>query len=226
MTIILIRTLILYCVVVFSVRLMGKRQLGELQPSELVITILVSNIATLSLEDVEIPLLHGILPILVLVCFEVLISQVSLKSERIRRWISGSPKIIIQGGVIDQQMLRELRFSVDDLMTSLRTNGVFDITDVRYAIVETNGTVSVCLQSAKQPAQRGDVHAAEDLPDPPEVLIADGKLREGALQSTGLTREWLQSILRERGLRLRDVFLLTADSAAKFHLVTQEKRCV
>ena len=181
--------------------------------------------AALSLEDEEIPLLHGILPILVLVCFEVLISQVSLRSEHIRRWISGSPKILIRGGVIDQQMMRELRFSVDDLMTSLRTNGVFDIADVQYAIVETNGTVSVCLRSAKQPAQRGDVHAAEDLSDPPEVLVADGQLREEALVSTGLTQEWLHALLRERGLRLRDVFLLTADSAATIHLVTQERRC-
>ena len=160
-----------------------------------------------------------------LVCFEVLISQVSLRSEHIRRWISGSPKILIRVGVIDQQMMRELRFSVDDLMTSLRTNGVFDIADVQYAIVETNGTVSVCLRSAKQPAQRGDVHAAEDLSDPPEVLVADGQLREEALVSTGLTQEWLHALLRERGLRLRDVFLLTADSAATIHLVTQERRC-
>ena len=121
-------------------------------------------------------------------------------------------------------MMRELRFSVDDLMTSLRTNGVFDIADVQYAIVETNGTVSVCLRSAKQPAQRGDVHAAEDTPDPPAVLIADGQLREQALTSAGFTREWLQSFLREHDLKLRDVFLLTADSAARIHLVTQERR--
>ena len=141
MTIVLLRTLVLYLLVIGAVRLMGKRQLGELQPSELVITILISNIATLSLEDEEIPLLHGILPILVLVCFEVLISQVSLKSERIRRWISGSPKVLIRGGVIDQQMMRELRFSVDDLMTSLRTNGVFDIADVQYAIVAENAVI-------------------------------------------------------------------------------------
>ena len=223
MTIILLRTLILYAVVVFSVRLMGKRQLGELQPSELVITILVSNIATLSLEDVEIPLLHGILPILVLVCFEVLVSQLSLKSVRIRRWISGSPKIIIRSGVIDQQMLRELRFSVDDLMTSLRTSGVFDLADVQFAVVETNGTVSVCLHPARQPAQRGDIGAVEDLPDPPEVIIADGQLRTEALAGKGLTREWLRGVLRERGLTVPEIFLLTADSAARFRLVPKER---
>ena len=121
MSILLIRALIVYIIVIFSVRLMGKRQLGELQPSELVITILVSNIATLSLEDTEIPLLRGILPILALVCFEVVMSWCSLKSVRLRRMISGSPKIIIRNGEIDQEMLHALRFSVDDLMSTLRT---------------------------------------------------------------------------------------------------------
>jgi uncharacterized membrane protein YcaP (DUF421 family) len=223
MTIILIRTLILYFVVVFSVRLMGKRQLGELQPSELVITILVSNIATLSLEDVEIPLLHGILPILVLVCFEVLISQLSLRNARIRRLISGSPKAIIRSGVIDQQMMRELRFSVDDLMTSLRTNGVFDISEVQYAVVETNGTVSVCQCPAQQPARRGDLCTVPDAPDPPEVIVADGELRSDALTSAGLSQDWLHSVLRERRLHLHDVFLLTADRSGQYHLTAKER---
>ena len=222
MTIILIRTLILYFVVIFSVRLMGKRQLGELQPSELVITILVSNIATLSLEDVEIPLLHGILPILVLVCLEVLVSWASLKSVRIRRWISGSPKIIIRNGIPDQHQLRELRFSVDDLMTSLRSNGVFDLNDVQFAVVETSGTVSVCLKSACQPAERADVHAAADTGDPPQLIIADGQLRTQALLAAGLTHEWLQGILRDRKLQLQDIFLMTADRSARFCLVRRE----
>ena len=224
MTIILIRTLLLYIVVIFSVRLMGKRQLGELQPSELVITILVSNIATLSLEDLEIPLLHGILPILMLVCLEVLASWISLRSVRIRRWISGSPKIIVKGGVIDQAQLRELRFSVDDLLTSLRTNGVFDIRDVQYAVVETNGAVSVCLRSASQPATRGDVHAADNADDPPQLIISDGQLREQGLTAAGLTSEWLQSILQEHHLKLQDVFLLTADRSARILLVRRERR--
>lgn len=224
MTIILIRTLVLYFVVVFSVRLMGKRQLGELQPSELVITILVSNIATLSLEDVEIPLLHGILPILVLVCFEVLISWVSLKSVRVRRLISGSPKIIIHDGQLDQKMLHELRFSIDDLMTSLRTNGVFDLDEVQYAVVETNGTVSVSLKSAHQPAERQDVHADKCPLDPPQVIVADGKLRETALTSLGLDRNWLDAVLRTHSARLGEIFLMTADKARAVRIIRQEGR--
>ena len=221
MPIILLRTAVLYLVVVCSVRLMGKRQLGELQPAELVITILVSNIATLSLEDADIPLLHGILPILVLVCLEVLVSQVTLKSVRVRRLICGRPKVIIRGGVIDQQMLRELRFSVDDLMAALRTGGVFDASEVQFAVVETNGAVSVSLYAAHQPARRGDVHAAESS-EPPEILIADGQLREEALVSTGLTRAWVREKLEAHGLSEREVFLLTADRSGRYFLVPRE----
>lgn len=222
MTIILLRTLILYFVVVFSVRLMGKRQLGELQPSELVITILISNIATLSLEDREIPLLHGILPILVLVCFEVLISFLSLKSLRIRKWISGSPQIIIRDGVIDQNMLHELRFTIDDLMTSLRTNGIFDVNEVQFAIVETNGTVSFNLKSPYQPAQRGDVSAAENSEDPPQIVISDGQLREAALSSIGFDRAWLDNVLQRNAVRLGEVFLMTADKAQRIRIIRRE----
>ena len=222
MTIILIRTLVLYFVVVFSVRLMGKRQLGELQPSELVITILVSNIATLSLEDVEIPLLHGILPILVLVCFEVLVSWVSLKSVTLRRWISGTPKVIIHGGEIDQNMLHELRFSVDDLMTSLRTNGVFDVSEVQYAVVETNGTVSVQLKSPFQPAQRRDVGAVQAEPDPPVLVIADGNVRKAGLHAIGNGMDWLREQLTRRGFTLRNIFLMTSDRAGKLNIIEKK----
>lgn len=224
MTIILIRTLLVYFIVIFSVRLMGKRQLGQLQPAELVITILVSNIATLSLEDLDIPLMQGILPILALVCFEVIISWVSLKSVRIRRWISGSPKIIIRDGNIDQEMLRSLRFSVDDLMTTLRTNGVFAVEDVQFAIVETNGTISVYEKSAQQPATKEDVHTAKNSVDPPQIIIADGKLRDKALEAIGLDMQWVDMILRTAEVRIPDVFLMTADKACKYNIVKKEGR--
>ena len=139
----LIRAVILYILVIFSVRLMGKRQLGELQPSELVITILVSNIATLPLEDTDIPLIIGITPILALVCFEVLMSWVILRFPAMRKIISGKPKIVVRGGKPDDHALRELRLSMDDLKAALRSEDVFDFADVKYAIIETNGSISV-----------------------------------------------------------------------------------
>ncbi len=219
MTIVLIRSLILYFVVMFSIRLMGKRQLGELQPSELVITILISNIATLSLEDIEIPLLHGILPILALVCYEVITSWISLKSIRFRRLISGTPKIIIRDGIIDQEMLKTLRFSVDDLMTALRMGGIFFIEEVQFAVVETNGSVSVYQKPSAQPATKQDVHAVPSCFDPPQIIIADGQLREKALASIQLDHAWLEQILTRAGLSVSDIFMLTADRTSRYQLI-------
>ena len=205
---IFIRALILYFVVIFSVRLMGKRQLGELQPSELVITILISNIATLPLEDTAIPLLPGILPILSMVCFEVIISWFSLKSRRLRRVICGSPKIIIRNGQIEQDTMRELRLSIDDLMTALRGNQVFSIEEVQFAIVETTGSISVYLKKEHQPftLQDADLH-----PKTPVTLIADGTLSRNALHSLQKEHSWVAAELQRRKLQEKDVFLLTAD---------------
>ncbi len=143
MLVTIIRSIILYILVILAVRLMGKRQLGELQPSELVITILISNIATLPLEDTDIPLLTGMTPIFVLVCLEVLISWVTLRFPKLRKFISGSPKIIITDGKIDRKALTDLRLSEADVMSALRSQQVFDIKEVQQAVVETNGSISV-----------------------------------------------------------------------------------
>lgn len=219
MTIVFIRSFILYLVVTFSVRLMGKRQLGELQPAELVVTILISNIATLALEDIEIPLLHGILPILALVCYEVIASWFSLKSVRFRNWISGSPKILIQNGRIDQNMMKILRFSVDDLMSALRMSGVFFIEEVQFAVVETNGSVSVYQKSAYQPSEKQDLQAIQPCCDPPQTIIADGKLRETALSAIGQDRQWLNTVLKQEKISIKDIFILTADKSCAYHLI-------
>ena len=174
MSVVLIRSLILYIVVIFGVRLMGKRQLGELQPSELVITILISNIATLPLEDTSIPLILGILPILTLVCFEALMSWVTLKSLRMRRIISGRPKIVVRDGQIEQATMQDLRLSVDDLMTALRQQQVFDISQVQFAVMETTGTISVYLKAECQPLTPADITLKKTAQNPPVAVIQDG----------------------------------------------------
>lgn len=223
MFIILIRAAILYTVVIFSIRLMGKRQLGEIQPSELAITILISNIATLSLEDIGIPLLRGILPILALVCFEVLSSWASLRFVGFRRLVSGSPKIIIREGNLDQEMLRSLRFSVDDLMTALRANGVFRITDVQFAIVETNGSVSVYQKQAVQPAEKQDVHVRKQDNDPPQVIAAEGKLRQKALAAAGKNESWLNAVLAKQNITVEDIYLMTADKDNSVYIIPKKE---
>ena len=205
MCVVLIRSLLLYLLVIFAVRLMGKRQLGELQPSELVITILVSNIATLPLEDVDIPIVVGVTPIFALVCYEVIVSWVSLKSQRLRKLMSGSPKIIIKDGKIDPQVMKDLRFSVDDLMMSLRGKDIFDLSEVQYAIVETTGSLSVMTNETTDC-------------DPPQVVVSDGKIVAPALKNLGLNESKIGRVLKKASAKLSEVLIMTADTEGNFYI--------
>lgn len=222
MSVVLIRSLILYIIVIFGVRLMGKRQLGELQPSELVITILISNIATLPLEDTNIPLLVGILPILTLVCYEVIMSWVTLKSLRMRRIISGRPKIVIRNGQIEQATLRDLRLSVDDLMTALRTNQIFDPSQVQFAIMETTGTISVYPKADYQPLTQGDINLHKPSMNPPVVVIQDGCVMEKSLVMIDQNHIWLNQKLAEHRLTTDQVFLMLSDSTGSCTIIQKK----
>ncbi|MGN0647725.1 MAG: DUF421 domain-containing protein [Oscillospiraceae bacterium] len=219
-----LRGAVLYPLVIFAVRLMGKRQIGELQPAELVVTILISNIATLPLEDHNLPLLMGVVPVLVLVSFEVIVSWLSLRFRGFRKLISGSPKIIVKDGVIDQQMMKTLRFSLDDLMTALRSSGVFDMNEVQMAVVETNGSVSVYQKTAYQPATKGDVVTDLQPECPPEVLIADGEVSLEGMTAAGYTNKRLQTLLKQQKVTAEEVFLLTVNEKGLHCLVKKEHR--
>lgn len=218
MSIILIRSLILYLLVIFAVRLMGKRQLGELQPSELVITILVSNIATLPIEDVSIPVIVGVTPILSLVCFEVIMSWLILKFPKLRKIVSGSPKVIISNGKIDCHTLSELRLSVDDLMTALRGGDVFDLSDVQYAIVETTGSFSVMKKQTSDTPNRDDMKIKAQCSDPPMLVVSDGVMLENALDSLNMKRAAVDGILKKSGKKMEDVLIMTADKSGKVYI--------
>ena len=176
MTIVFIRAIILYALIIFAIRLMGKRQIGELQPSELVITILVSNIATLPIEDPSLPMLMGIIPIIVLVCLDVIMSGATLKFKRLRTIVSGSPKIIIKDGIIDQNQMKVLRFSIDDLMESLHAYNIFDINEVQFAIVETTGQISVYQKFPYQNTTNEMMKIKGKNSNPPAIIIDDGIL--------------------------------------------------
>lgn len=222
MSIIFIRSLILYFLVIFAVRLMGKRQLGELQPSELVITILVSNIATLPIEDADIPVILGATPILSLVCFEVITSWLSLKFPKLRKFISGSPKIIIREGKADPQVMKELRFSVDDLLTSLRGKDIFDISEVQYAVVETTGNVSVMKKQADDTPVRRDLGIEPHPEDPPQLVVSDGQIIEISLKYLGYDTQWIKKMLDEGGIKLQDVLIMTADRTGKCYIAGKD----
>lgn len=228
LSIVLIRSLILYIVVIFGVRLMGKRQLGELQPSELVITILISNIATLPLEDTNIPLILGILPILALICFETIMSWITLRSTKMRRLISGRPKIIIQNGQLEQATLRDLRLSVDDVMTAMRGNQVFDISQVQYAIMETTGNISVFLKQQYQPLTPNDLNPNKNInsQNPPIVLIQEGCIMNKSLSMIGKNMEWLQQKLAEHHMNFHEVLLMIGDENGKCTIIPKKRRNV
>ena len=222
MIIVFFRAVILYIVIIFSMRLMGKRQLGELQPSELVITVLMSNIATLPIEDVNIPMIMGVVPIFTLVCLDVIMSHLSLTSRRFREMISGSPKIIISNGKIDQALMKKLRFSIDDLMESLRSSEVFDISQVQLAVVETTGKISVYQKKEEQPCTLKDLNIKVDSIDPPQLIIDDGEVIENALRFLGLDKAWLEDVMKKEKCEVEDVFIMTADTDKNYTLVRKQ----
>ncbi len=224
MAIVLIRAVLLYIVIALCLRLMGKRQLGELQPSELVVTILISNIAAIPVEDSSVPMIMGVVPIVTLVCLDVIVSGIMLKSTKMRKLIIGSPRIIISEGKILQNEMKRLRYTVDDLMESMRNEQIFDVSQIHYAIVETTGKINFLLKKDCQPAEKQDVNAGGSTENPPSVIIRDGIRDNEQMRLLGLGEKWLTKTLREKNLSEKDVFLMTADKNGKFSIIEKEKR--
>ena len=221
MTISVIRTAVLYFLLMAAMRLMGKRQLGELQPSELVVTLLLSDLAAVPMQENGLPLLNGVLPILVLVSLELLISGLMLKFPAVSTLIGGSPLPIIRDGQINPTVMRRLRITVEDLTDALRQQNIFDIRQVQYAIAETNGHISAYCYPQFQPATAGDVKA--DKPDDgiPVVVISDGKLCQWGIQLCGLSEEKVADVLRKHRCQQQDVFLLTITKSGQHYLLTR-----
>lgn len=221
---VLIRSVVLYLCIMLFMRLMGKRQLGELQPAELVISVLISNIVSLPVEDPNVPLLMGIIPVAMLVGLELIVSVLSLRFRSIRTLMGGNPVVIIHNGVIDQGALKTLRFSIDDLMESLRSQGVFDLSQIQYAIVETNGTVSVLPYEKDSPATPTQLKLTLAPREVPVVVISDGMVLEDGLRGASMSRKQLNRILEKEQVSVRDVFLFSADKSHRYTLIQKENK--
>jgi len=221
MTIAVIRTVILYFLLMTAMRLMGKRQLGELQPSELVVTLLLSDLAAVPMQENGLPLLNGVMPILVLISLELLLSALMLKFPAVSRLISGSPQAIIRDGQVDVAVMQRLRLTIEDLTETLRQQDIFDIRQVQYAIAETNGHISVYCYPRYQSATAGDVGAP--LPDDgmPVVVVSDGRLCDWGMRLCGMSEEKVAGILRRHRCEQEDVFLLTVTKTGEHHLLTR-----
>lgn len=222
MLILPVRTIILYLLVVLVIRIMGKHQIGQLQPFELVITIMISELAAVPMQDTDIPLLHGIIPILTLLFIQISLSLLSLKNERARKIICGGPSVLIEKGRINQEELTRLRYNITDLLEQLRLKDMPNIADVEYAILETSGKLSIIPKSRKRPVNPEDLHLNIPYEGLPVSLIVDGVLKEKNLSRLNLSQEWLHGELKKKGLQTWDqVFLASIDTSG--HLFLQPK---
>ena len=223
MVISIIRTLILYAFIILAIRLMGKRQISELQPTELVITMIISDIAAIPMQNTSIPLLSGIIPVLVLVALEIAASVFMMKSSKFRKLLCGSPIVVIRDGEILQSQMRRLRLTTEDLCVQLRQQDVFSIEEVQYCIVETNGDVSVIQKPQfRQPvAQDMGIKIKDNKIE--TVVISDGRILDNSLQLCQKTKNDVQNILKNENTRLSDVFLMTLDALGKYNIIKRKK---
>ena len=225
MSTIFIRTLILYMLIAVALRAMGKRQMGELSPSEFVITLLFSELASLPMEDTETPLLYGFIPVLTLLALEILISSLFLKNRWIRKLINGKTSVLIENGEINQAEMARLRLTLDELIEELRLKNFINISDVKYAILESNGELSVFPFGQEQNASRSDVGKNDDNVFLPYTVISDGVFAEKEAEKLGLSEKQINKELKKRGITSKqDVFLLQIDEKQNIFLVPKENR--
>ena len=221
-----LRTIILYVLIIIGLRLTGKRQIGQLEPIELVLTMLISDLASVPMQDFGIPLLSGVVPIVTLMALSTLLSYISLRSVRFRRLACGEPAIVIRNGKLQQAVMRQNRLTLDEILEELRSQGVSDITTVKYAVLETSGQLSVLLYADQQPATPQQLGVAvEDDVFLPTVLISDGRLLSKNLKQAGLDEKWLYKQLEQhRVKKAQDVFLMTVDDNNQVVLIEKESK--
>ena len=210
MATVLLRTIIIYFVFVFAIRLLGKRQVGELELSELVVTFMLSELATVPIQDSSIPLSYVLIPLVILIAFEIISSFLVTKSKAIKKVVIGNPSYLICKGVLNQQELGRLRMSISELMGELRQKNAGDISEVDYAILEENGKLSVFLKT--------------DSSSVSHALICDGEINQSNLKIAQKNETWLNEYLKTHNLELKKVFLLTCDDNDTINIIIKEEK--
>ncbi len=215
----ILRTVIMYFFVTLAIRLMGKRQIGDMQPNELVITLLISEIAAIPLQDPSQPILNGALAIFILIILEIVISVIAMKSIKVRKLMSGKSVVIIKNGLIDEDAMKQVRMTTLDLIELLRQNDCFDISEVYFAVLEVNGNLSVMLKPEHNPV------TLKDLDVPPEKqglflpVICDGKILSESLSALSINQNDIYSILSSQGKNVCSVFLMTMDRFKNYKII-------
>ena len=218
-----VRTIVLYLVLIGVVRMMGKRQIGQMEPSEFVVTMLVANLAAIPMQDGGIPLYSGFVPIVTVLGLELVLSALSMKSMGVRKLLCGKPIILIENGNILQKNLRKTRITLDELTGHLREKDVLDLQAVQYAILETNGNLSVFPYPKEKPASAKEVGIQVAEQSLPITIVSDGVLMKKNLQKAGKDLAWVQRVLEERRGKLENTWLLTVDGKGKIVYYQKEE---
>ena len=214
MALIMVRTVIVFLVLLIIMRLMGKRQIGEMQPFELVITLLISELACIPMADASVPLLYGIVSVVTIFVLHELVTLIDLKGKPFKALLSGKPGVVVNKNGIDAYELKRNRLDVSDLIESLRTAGYFSLDSIDYALYESNGTFSALPKKDYEEKQTSL----------PLVILSSGKFDEKNLQFSGLSAEFFRGILRNKGVKEKDVLVLTADGTGKLYLQENGKK--
>lgn len=220
---IFIRTVILYFTVILVIRLMGKRQIGEIQPYELVITIMLSDLASLPMQDPRLPLLLGVTPMVTLLMIKMILTQLQLKSSNVRRFLDGTPVLLIKDGRLQIQNMTKQKIAIDDILSALRTKGILDINQVQFAILENDGTVSVFPKEDDSPVTKKDLKIQVKEKVLPRILYIEGQFVYTSLKEIKKDQNWLCKELKKIGAPpMKELFLVILRSDNKFYIETKK----
>lgn len=219
-----IRVSILYILVLIIMRLMGKREIGQMQPFELVIAIMIADLASIPMSDVGIPITNGIIPILALLVFQLIISIINVKSVKLREVICGKPSILIYRGKIDEKELRKEKITINELEERLRQNDIFALADVEYAILETNGQLSVIQKPEKRNTIPEDFNIIPDYEGIPYDLVLDGKIMDDNLKKIGRDYNWLKKEIQKFNMKPEEALVVTFDGKGQIFCQRKEIR--
>ncbi|SCY06424.1 Uncharacterized membrane protein YcaP, DUF421 family [Ruminococcus sp. YE282] len=224
MLISIIRTIVLYAFVIFAIRIMGKRQISDMQPSELVATLIISNIASLPMQNTSQPFFSGVIPVVILVALEIITSAFMLKNSKFRRLVCGNPIVVIRDGVILQNQMRRLRLSNEDLFTQLRQQDVFNIEDIQYCIVETNGSISVLKKPEKRQPTAENLNIQIQDKKIQAVVINDGEILDNSLDLCQKDENYIYKILKKENKKVSDIFIMTLDGIGNYNIILKDKQ--
>lgn len=217
MALLVFRIVLIYFFTLLALKAMGKRQVGELQPIELVVILVISEMAAVAMQGNDIPLTNSLIPIAILTVLQIILSMINLKSEKLRALICGKPSVIISGGIINESEMRKLRMNINDLLEQLRSQGYFDVSSIDYALMETNGKLSVLPKMKNRKVETGDLDLA--LPDevPGHILILDGRINYKTLQEINKDQVWLLDTLKKHNINnSKSIFIAGLDVNNKF----------